>query len=604
MASAYKLDRASFEESTLQPQVVCLQPVSIVDNVCSVDHTLLVELIGGEDQFGGSRLVNLEQLQDILTRVGEYFSKAGGSAANTTRGLASLNVRAKLVGARGADEYGAIFAASMRRAGVDISGIRIKKASTGRCAVLSCSQTQQRTMRTCLEGVARLQAQELTLDDFSGSSYCYMSGYCFYTSGLVSRAIELAKEAGSKVAFDMGSYEIVRHFKEDINSLIESGSVDLCFCNEDEAKELVTSKNPDDALNYLANHCSIAIVTLGEKGCMVKSLDQGCVATLPAISGITAIDTTGAGDLFAAGFISSLLRGLPLQRAAEIGSLAGAAVVQTLGAEMSPVNVQWLHSRMHGELAGAVVRDSAQQVQNELLACYALIERMGRGVVYYGSARLKTDSVYWQRAVELGGAVAELLGCTTWSGGGPGMMQAASEGAMAAGYPVAGIRIQREAGTTIRSASYLKPEVAVVCKFLSARKVALVDAGVRMMEGDRTAYIFLPGGLGSCDELFELLTLMQLGKLGTKAPVPLIVVDWDGYWSGMMDFLLTCVKNKTVGATELKDVILAKTNQEVLDALAMSYGLIEDGLESPVIARASSWLANMVLPDANNQQYE
>jgi hypothetical protein len=85
--------------------------------------------------------------------------------------------------------------------------------------------------------------------------------------------------------------------------------------------------------------------------------------------------------------------------------------------------------RLHGELAATVVRDSAAAVQQELLQCYALIERLGRGVVYYGSARLKANSAHWDRAHELGRQVARLLGCTTWSGGGPGMMEAATRGA-------------------------------------------------------------------------------------------------------------------------------------------------------------------------------
>lgn len=127
----------------------------------------------------------------------------------------------------------------------------------------------------------------------------------------------------------------------------------------------------------------------------------------------------------------------------------------------------------------------------ELLACYALIEKQGRGVVYYGSARLKQDSPHWGRAVELGRDVAALLGCTTWSGGGPGMMQAATEGALAAGRPVAGIRIQREAGTTVLVASYLPSGSQTFCRYLSSRKVALVDAGEAAGGG-------VPGAAGGC----------------------------------------------------------------------------------------------------------
>jgi uncharacterized protein (TIGR00730 family) len=249
---------------------------------------------------------------------------------------------------------------------------------------------------------------------------------------------------------------------------------------------------------------------------------------------------------------------------------------------------------MHGELAGAVVRDSAAAVQQELLACYALIEKQGRGVVYYGSARLKQDSPHWERAVHLGRDVANLLGCTTWSGGGPGMMEAATQGALLAGKRVAGIRIQREAGTTVLTASYLPTGSQVHCRYLSSRKVALVDSGVRMKESDRTAYIFLPGGLGTLDEFFEILTLVQLRKLGTKFPVPIILVDYDGFYAGLLQFMKACDDHGTVGAPELRDLIVAHDNVGVLDVLRQYYKLDgEEGVKrsSPSkVYRASAFL--------------
>ena len=173
------------------------------------------------------------------------------------------------------------------------------------------------------------------------------------------------------------------------------------------------------------------------------------------------------------------------------------------------------------------------------------------------------------------------------------MMEAATRGAMAAGGGVAGIRISREAGTTVRTASYLPEGSAVFCRFLSSRKVALVDSGVRQAAGDRTAYIFLPGGLGTLDELFEILTLMQLRKLGSTHPVPLILVNWGGFFSGLLAFLQACVANGTVGVAELRDVVLAPSNAAVLGFLARFYGLPggeADGGESGGAVAAADWL--------------
>lgn len=111
------------------------------------------------------------------------------------------------------------------------------------------------------------------------------------------------------------------------------------------------------------------------------------------------VDTTGAGDMFSAGFLYGLMRGFPTQRCAQIGCTAGAAAVRTLGAQLGPSDWQWLYGRLHsGSAAAAAVRDSAAAVHQELLNCYALIERLGRGAVYYGSARLGHDSKHWAAA--------------------------------------------------------------------------------------------------------------------------------------------------------------------------------------------------------------
>lgn len=413
----------------------------------------------------------------------------------------------------------------------------------------------------------------------------------------MERAIELARNAGCQVAMDLGSFEIVRSFRQQIVNILESNAVSLCFCNEDEAIEIAGGfpAVPEDGLRYLSSFCDISVVTLGAQGCMVTKKNDSSlmkeghrVITQPACTGVTVIDTTGAGDLFAAGFLYSILRGYSLQRAAEIGCLAGGAVIQTLGADMGPSNWQWLHQQMHGNLAAETVRSSATVVQRELLECYALIERKGRGVVYYGSARLGEGSAHWGAAVALGSAVARLLGCTTWTGGGPGMMHAATKGALDSGFSVAGIRIGREAGTAVLSASYLPPESYVTCRFLSSRKVALVDSGVRMRETDRTAYIFLPGGLGTCDEFFEILTLVQLQKMGTKYPVPLVLCNFDGFYGGLLDFLGSCSAVGTVGSAELRDLLVADTVEAVVAALAQFYCISIDDDNALLVDRSQS----------------
>ncbi|GFR39690.1 hypothetical protein Agub_g165 [Astrephomene gubernaculifera] len=302
---------------------------------------------------------------------------------------------------------------------------------------------------------------------------------------------------------------------------------------------------------------------------------RGRVVAVAAVPGVAVVDTTGAGDHFTAGFMYGLMSGFPLERCCEVGCLAGAAAVRGVGAELGPQDWQWFHARLNGDLAGDVVQDSsAAEVAQELLGCYALIGRLGRGAVYFGSARLAQGSPFWGRAVRLAERVARLLGSPVWTGGGPGMMRAASEGGLRAGVPVGGIRISREAGTNVLTMEdYLPAGAAFTCKYLPARKVALTDAGARQVPDQRTAYLFLPGGLGTMDELFSVLTLLQLGKLGSRLPVPLLVLNWDGFYDGLMSLLRAFDQSGALRASEVREVMVATSNDEVLEYLAKFYDL-------------------------------
>ncbi|GIM05092.1 hypothetical protein Vretimale_9571 [Volvox reticuliferus] len=154
------------------------------------------------------------------------------------------------------------------------------------------------------------------------------------------------------------------------------------------------------------------------------------------------------------------------------------------------------------------------------------------------------------------------------------MMRAASEGGLRAGVPVGGIRISREAGTNVLTMEdYLPAGAAFTCKYLPARKVALTDAGARQRPDQRTAYLFLPGGLGTMDELFSILTLLQLGKLGTALPVPLLIVNWDGFYDGLLQLLREFDQTGALKAAEVRQVMVARTNDEVLEYLASFYDL-------------------------------
>ena len=163
------------------PEVLALQPIAIVDHVCQIQSEASLRALVGGEAIGGSHRISQEEVSALLSEVGEFTSKAGGSAANTTRGLAGLGVKAALVGARGLDEYGAIFSSSMRRAHVDVSRVVAAPGPTGRCVILSFQG--QRTMRTSMAGCPRLAPAELTAADFAGVKYAFLSAYVLYNEG-------------------------------------------------------------------------------------------------------------------------------------------------------------------------------------------------------------------------------------------------------------------------------------------------------------------------------------------------------------------------------------------------------------------------------------
>ncbi|EFJ30447.1 hypothetical protein SELMODRAFT_169827 [Selaginella moellendorffii] len=335
--------------------VVGLQPVALVDHVARVDWAML-ESVPGER--GGSIRVTATELEDILAQVNKHvlpngdFSSpirtlAGGSVANTLRGLAGgLGVRCKMVGARGNDEQGKMFATSMRSFQVDLSCLRVKSGPTGQCVCL-VDALGNRTMRPCLSDAVRLQASELTREDFKGIKWLVLNGYGFYGEELVESAAHLAKLEGALVSMDLASFEVVRNFRPRLLKLLQSRKVDLCLANEDEARELMGGEpesTPESALKFLSQYCNNAVVMLGSKGCIARSGDE--VVRAKAVEGGSVVDTTGAGDLFASGFLYGMINGLSLDHCCKLGCCTGAAVVQDLGGEIKQQGKKWMLQKM------------------------------------------------------------------------------------------------------------------------------------------------------------------------------------------------------------------------------------------------------------------
>ncbi|GER26545.1 pfkB-like carbohydrate kinase family protein [Striga asiatica] len=338
------------------PVIVGLQPSALVDHVARVDWPLLSRIPG---EPGGSFPVATDELKFILSELHAHINDspdntsplktiAGGSVANTIRGLsAGFGITCGIIGACGDDDQGRLFINNMSFHKVDLSRLRLKNGHTAQCVCL-VDELGNRTMRPCLSSAVKVQANDLTTADLKGSKWLVLR-YAIFNIEVIQAAIKIAKQEGVFVSLDLASFEMVRKFKLQLLQLLESGSIDLCFANEDEAAELLSGEDedksdPESALEFLGKHCQWAVVTLGSKGCIAKHGKE--VARVPAIGESKAVDATGAGDLFASGFLYGLVKGLSLEECCKVGSCSGGSVIRSLGGEVTPDNWQWMYKQL------------------------------------------------------------------------------------------------------------------------------------------------------------------------------------------------------------------------------------------------------------------
>lgn len=344
------------------PLVVGLQPSALIDHVARVDWSLLDQIPGDR---GGSIPVAFEELEHILKEVKTHILSspndpspvrtiAGGSVANTIRGLSvGFGINCGIIGAHGDDEQGRLFVNNMSFNGINLSRLRMKKGPTGQCVCL-VDAVGNRTMRPCLSSAVRIQPTELTREDFKGSKWLVLR-YAIFNLEIIHNAIRIAKQEGVCVSLDLASFEMVRNFRLPLLELLNSGDIDLCFANEDEATELLRGQqnaDPEAALDFLGNHCQWAVVTLGSNGCIAKHGKE--VVRVAAVREAKATDATGAGDLFASGFLYGLVKGLSLEECCRVGSCSGGAVVRSLGGEVTPDNWKWMYKQMQYNKAASL----------------------------------------------------------------------------------------------------------------------------------------------------------------------------------------------------------------------------------------------------------
>lgn len=327
---------------------------ALVDIMISLESDSILELL--QLPKGSMQLVDMERSNAVLSALKGYNRSlsAGGSAANTIHGLAMLGAKTGYIGVVGEDELGGFFVRDLIQAGVDPHMIHSSQ-ETGR-AIALVTPDSERTFATFLGAAIELSADHLeprqsndklqvTNDKssiFKGYSYFHIEGYLVQNHELISRAVELAQEHGLIVSLDMASYNVVEANKEFLLSIITE-YVDIVFANEDEARAL-TGLEPEEALHELSKLVEIAVVKTGSSGSLVKS---GSDVYNIGIIDVSPIDTTGAGDLYASGFLYGLSRGFSLQECGELGALLAGNVIEFMGSKMSADRWEQIKNQVH-----------------------------------------------------------------------------------------------------------------------------------------------------------------------------------------------------------------------------------------------------------------
>ena len=303
----------------------------IMDLVATVPESFLAHTAGDK---GGSINISPEEIARLIALLPSPPALTpGGSAANTTFNAARLGLRTTFVGKLGGDETARLYRERFSSAGVDTRRYKHSPLPNARCLILTTPDAQ-RTMRTELGAVFSFSADEVSAADFAGCRHAHIEGYIVFNQPLADAVISSARAAGCRVSLDVASFEIVRMARRWLLSQLQAG-LDLVVANEDEIRELfpdLPANSPDDYAAHarrLADFGGTAAVKLGKDGAWVARGAE--LHRIDPVLVSDAIDSNGAGDAWAAGFLSTYLRGLPLPMCGTVASILGAETVRHMG---------------------------------------------------------------------------------------------------------------------------------------------------------------------------------------------------------------------------------------------------------------------------------
>lgn len=295
------------------------------------------EVLGRYELAKGSMtLVDGELQTDISKSVAgyPYSLSLGGSAGNTIRAMARLGVEVAFIGKVGDDTTGEFYEQALRNIGVVPYMLRSEHRS-GKCVSL-ISPDGERTMVTHLGAAADLHPADVDGAIFEGYDCLYVEGYLVQDHNLIRGAIRMAKELGLKVAIDLASFNVVEENVDFLREVI-SEYVDIVFANEDEARAFSGEEEPVNALQYISTMCDLVIVKIGMRGALIKQGSE--VSHVGIMAAAKRVDTTGAGDFYAAGFLAGMCEGLSLRQCGTIGAITAGKVIEIVGT--TPTEEAW-----------------------------------------------------------------------------------------------------------------------------------------------------------------------------------------------------------------------------------------------------------------------
>jgi sugar/nucleoside kinase (ribokinase family) len=300
----------------------------IMDLLAHVPESFLTAHVAGDK--GGMVLVDDDDIVQLVRKLDVQLAVTpGGSAANATLGATRLGLRTTYLGKIGGDTTARDYRANFAAAGGDASRFKHATLPNGRCLSL-VTPDGQRTMRTHLGAAMTLSPDEISPADFAGARHAHIEGYLMFNPALGEKVVATARSAGCSLSIDLASFEVVAVARDWLLGQIKQG-VHVIFANEDEIRTLFQDKTSGyDALaRRLASHGGIAAVKMGKDGAWIARGDE--LHRIAAVPAARVVDTTGAGDAWAAGFLYGYLRGHSLPVAGAIGSLLGSETVQHLG---------------------------------------------------------------------------------------------------------------------------------------------------------------------------------------------------------------------------------------------------------------------------------